>query len=99
MMPARPTRDLALPLLIGLATLTFSQLFQTVQLVRERATLATVFADQANPTAEAERVRAQLESVLGGANTLAQKGNAAAAAVMADLARQGITYRSTKPAP
>ena len=90
--PPPGTRNLGLPLLAGLAALLLSIAPQTVQLWRERTTLATLLLSEDAAVAEGDRTRQQLEALLGGATTLAQSGNAQARAALDALARQGVAY-------
>ena len=87
-----PPRSFGGPLLVGLAALLLAIVPQTVQLWRDRTALAALSQAQDAPVAEGDRVRQQLESLLGGTTTLAQSGNAPAKATLDALARQGITY-------
>lgn len=93
----RQPRGFGAPLLVGLAALLLAIVPQTVQLWRDRAALAALSQAQDGPVADGDRVRQQLEALLGGATALAQSGNAGAKAALDALARQGITYTPPKP--
>ncbi len=80
-----------LPLLLlswSLVTLAGLQLYSLLQ---ERDSLATLQANQASALEEARQVRAQLRSLLAGANDLAQAGNTNAQRLLDELARAGNT--------
>jgi hypothetical protein len=65
--------------------------FQAFQLGRERSDLHRVRDNQENAIQQAQRVRAQLDSVARRTLELAQQGNQGAAAIVEQLARRGIT--------
>jgi len=64
--------------------------FQTFQLVRERANLEQVRANQENPFQEAAKARAQIDAIASDTARLAAQGNANAKLVVADLEKRGI---------
>ena len=80
---------LTLALLIALA-------YNTFYLARERRTLQTVRENQQTPLRQAERTRAQFDSIARRTLQLAQQGNAGAAIIADNIARRGITI---SPAP
>ena len=68
--------------------------FQTVQLIRERSSLDELSAAQEPTVQEGLKLRRQLDTLAGKTAQLAAEGNASAAAIIADLRRQGITVRA-----
>ena len=73
--------------------------YQTFQLVRERGKLRTVRANQEAPFQQAQRVRAQLDSIARSTLELAKQGNSGAAVIVEQLARRGITINPNAPPP
>jgi len=73
--------------------------FQTHQLIRERSGLHTVYAIQDGTLQQAQRLRAQVDSILRSTFELAQKGNQGAAAIADQLNRRGITMTPGPAAP
>ena len=71
--------------------------YQTFQLVRERGNLRTVRANQETPLQQAQRVRAQLDSIARSTLELAKQGNSGAAVIVEQLARRGITINPNAP--
>jgi len=65
--------------------------FQTAQLVRERASLQAVRASQDATLVQAEKLRAQLDSIASKTLELAQHGNPNAALIVQELARRGVS--------
>ena len=82
---------------LGLSLLALAMLlqfaFQTVQLVRESQTLATINRSQDLPLQETMRLHDGLDSLANDVYQLAQSGNAAAKQVLADMAKQNIVLR------
>jgi N-acetylglucosamine kinase-like BadF-type ATPase len=72
--------------------------YQTFQLVRERSTLQTIKVNQEATVVQAQRVRAQLDSIARRTLELAQQGNPGAASIVDQLARRGITINPTAAA-
>ena len=75
--------------------------FQTVQFVREREALHTVKTAQEPTLEQAQKLRAQLDSIARSTLKLAEQGNSGAALIIEDLARRGVTIvpsPSTTPA-
>lgn len=70
--------------------------YNTFYLIRERRNLHTVRENQQTPLRQAERVRAQFDSIVKRTLQLAQQGNSGAAIIAENLARRGIT---TNPGP
>jgi hypothetical protein len=67
--------------------------FQTVQLVRERTTLAEVWTNQEPTIQEGIRLRRQLDALATETARLAADGDAGASSIIGDLRRQGITVK------
>ena len=84
--PFLPLLLLALAMLVTLA-------FQCFVLISERETLTTTAERQNEPIEQAQRVRAQLQNLLGGAAQLAGQGNDNAAKLLAELKNRGINVR------
>ena len=72
--------------------------FQTAQLVRERGALQTVRAAQEPTIEQAQKLRAQLDSIAKKTLALAQQGNSGAAFIVQELARRGVTINPSAPA-
>ena len=85
-----PLALLALALFLMLA-------FQTVQLVRESETLATIDRNQDTPLQETARLRQAVDSLAGDIAQLAQSGNANAKQVIDEMAKQNIVLRPQPP--
>lgn len=77
-------------LLIVLAIVVWSG-FQASQLYQERATLANLRTNQETTHQNAQKMRAQLDALAAGTQTLANAGNKNAQAVVNALAQRGIT--------
>jgi hypothetical protein len=65
--------------------------FNTFSLVRERRSLIAIRDNQQVTIQQAERVRAQLDSIARRTLELAQQGNSGAAIIVEQLARRGLT--------
>jgi hypothetical protein len=65
--------------------------FQTAQLVRERSSLQAAKGSQDSTLAQAEKLRAQLDSIAKKTLELAQQGNTNAALIVQELAKRGVT--------
>lgn len=87
------------PLLLGLATLTLWFGFQTLQLVKERENLANLRQNQTTVYANAQKMRAQLETLAAETAKLAQAGNANAALIVNALKQRGINIDPAKSKP
>jgi hypothetical protein len=72
------------------ATLTWS-VFQWRQLVAERANITSLRAAQQPQIVQAQKLRAQLDSIATGMQELASKGNRNAAVVVEELRKRGVT--------
>jgi len=88
--------EVFLPLLLIIVTITAWFAFQTVQLAKERSSLAQLKAGQVQTLENAKKMRAQLDSIASGVAQLAQHGNADAKLVVKALRERGITLRSGK---
>ena len=86
--------SVALPLLLAMFTLVLWFGFQSWQLVAERNNLKVLAANQATMYANAQKMRAQLDSIASGVAELAREGNANAAQAVQALAGKGITIKS-----
>ena len=74
--------------------------FQTFHLLKERGTLHALKAGQETTVAQAEKVRAQTDSIARKTLELAQQGNPGAALIVEELAKRGVTINPTaSPAP
>jgi hypothetical protein len=71
--------------------------FQTVQLSKERRDLQVVRAAQEPTMEQAQKLRAQLESIARRTLELAQQGNPGAALIVEELARRGVTINQGPP--
>ena len=71
--------------------------FQTVQLSKERRDLQAVRAAQEPTMEQAEKLRAQLNSIARRTLDLAQQGNPGAALIVEELARRGVTISQGPP--
>ena len=78
---------------------TLAVAFQTVQLVREQENIDLVSAGQEASVQQAFDVRQETDAMAGEVAQLADRGNANAAAAVAELGRQGITLRIPPAAP
>ena len=67
--------------------------FQTVQLVRERSSLRAARASQDATLAQAEKLRAQLDSISKKTLELAQQGHSGAALIVQELAKRSVTIK------
>lgn len=88
--------DLSLPLLLGLVALVLFLAFQTYALLQQRAALQAAFEGQVQPTADASKLRQQLDTLAGGTAELARKGNERAQQIVSDLAKQGVAITPPK---
>lgn len=81
---------------LSLITVTFFLMlgFQTVELIRDRATLTSARATQEPTVQQSLKVRQQLDAVAGGIARLADAGDDNAQAIVEDFRRQGITVRN-----
>lgn len=88
------------PLLIGLIALAVWFGFQTVQLTKDRETLANARNQQAQVHGNAQKLRSQLDTLAAETAKLAAAGNSNAAIIVNALKQRGITIDPSKaPAP
>src|SRR5919108_6218114 len=90
---------LRLPLALTLVSLVIWFSFQTVALMLERDQLKTVSSNFEAGTREAEKMRAQLETLVSKTTELASKGNRSARAAVEELAKKGIPLGSATAPP
>ncbi len=90
-----PRNSLFLILLMTLSTLVLWFGFQTYQLLKERSNLQTLQANQETILTNAQKMRAQLDSIAAGTARLAVQGNVNAAQVVNALKAKGITINQT----
>jgi hypothetical protein len=87
-----------LPLLLLVAWLLWSG-FQTLQLLRERTNLSTLYANQEPTIQTAQQMRQQLDAIAAGTRRLADAGNPQARAVVQELARRGVQINPGQSGP
>jgi hypothetical protein len=83
-------------LVIGFLSLTA---VQTTQLIGERAALGHAASQQATPLAAAQKVRLAADSLASKLQALADKGNADAKTVVAELKQRGVTISPNASTP
>lgn len=88
--------ELFLPVLLVIVAVTAWFAFQTVQLVKERSSLTRLKAGQEQTLQNAQKMRAQLDSIAGGVARLAEQGNADAKLVVKALRDRGIVLHPDK---
>ena len=81
-------------LLLVLATVTWFA-FQCYQLMRERDSLATTFANQGRQFDDSGKLRGSLDAIARDTALLAAKGNPGAKLIVDELARRGVTINPT----
>jgi len=86
-----------IPLALLIFTLLGQSVFQRSQLTAEHAALDGQYRQQAQPLDEAQKLRAQLESLAGATATLAEQGNQNAVRLRDYLQQQGVTIRPPQP--
>jgi regulatory protein YycI of two-component signal transduction system YycFG len=86
---------------VGLLALGFflAVLFQAVQLVRERISLAAVYTNQETAVQDTLKLRAEVNALAGDTAQLAQSGDAAAKQVVDQLAAQNVTLHPPATVP
>jgi uncharacterized protein YoxC len=87
-----PVALLALAVFLGLV-------FQTVQLVRDSETLATIDRSQDVPLQDTARMRQATDALASDIVQLAQSGNAGAKQVLDEMAKQNIVLRFPPATP
>ncbi len=95
---SRRGRSPFVPLLILALAFAAWTAFQTVQLIRERGALETTRNGQDATIEQAQRMRAQLDSIARGTAQLAQQGNPNASLIIEELRKRGITVNPNAPA-
>ena len=91
----RPSPWLAVTLVTVAVAAWFA--FQTYQLVRERNSLQEIKAAQEPTIEQAQKLRAQLDSISKKTLELAQQGNSGAALIVEQLAKRGVTINPKPP--
>jgi hypothetical protein len=86
------------PLAILALAFFIALVFQTVELVRQSQTLATISVSQATPLQEATHLREATEALARDITKLADSGNADAKQVVDEMAKQHIAL-VPRPAP
>lgn len=94
-----PARASNLPLVILLVALVIWFGFQTLQLGIERSNLAAAASHQEAAMQEAQKLRAQFESLIGKTSDLANKGHVGAKLVMDELQRRDNPAGPDLPTP
>jgi Na+-translocating ferredoxin:NAD+ oxidoreductase RnfD subunit len=87
-----------LPLLLGMLTLVIWFGFQTIQLLKERETLSNLKNNQTQIYGNAQKMRAQLDTLAAETAKLAAAGNANATLIVNALKQRGITIDPSKAA-
>ncbi len=92
---------LFLPMLFIAAGLALWTGFQSYMLWGENRALTAVHANQEPTVQQATKVRAQLDSIAARTQLLAEKGNAGASLIVAELKKRGVTINpnAKPPAP
>jgi hypothetical protein len=96
--PAK-TPALRAPVVITMVSLLIWFGFQTVALVLERNNLIAINSNFEAGMRQAEKMRAQLETLITKSAELASKGNASAKAAIEELEKRGIPLPSATPPP
>ncbi|HRX72204.1 MAG: hypothetical protein H6973_12970 [Gammaproteobacteria bacterium] len=86
----RPERTLFLPLALFMTAWLLWTGFQSVQLLRERSNLQTLYANQEQTVQTAQKMRQQLDALAAGTRRLANAGHPHATAIVQELARRGV---------
>jgi hypothetical protein len=92
------SRSLFLPLLLTVLALFAQTLSATVDLSRVRNAFLAQHAAQEQTIAEAQKLRAQLESIAGETAQLAEQGNQNAIRIRDYLQKQGVKLNPPHPA-
>ena len=90
-------RSVFVPLLVVVVTNLVWTVFQTVQLARERETLASLQTSQAQPLQNARKLRESLDRLARDTQALATKGNTNATLVVDELRKRGVTIDPNAP--
>jgi hypothetical protein len=86
------------PMLLLAAAVLAVLVFQATQLVRDRSNLQQLRANQQQPIAEAQSLRAQLDGVAADTARLAEQGNVNARKVIEELEKRGIKINPERAA-
>ena len=95
--PATNVASAFVPLLMFALTIAVWFGFQTVQLWRERETLASARSAQEKSVEDARKMRTALDQLARGTAVLADKGNPNAKLIVDELKRRGITINPNSP--
>ena len=87
----RAAWDIFLPILILAAACTLWAVFQMFMLFQEGGNLKVLLASQEPTVQQAQKLRAQLDSISTQTQLLADAGNPGATAIVAELRKRGIT--------
>jgi hypothetical protein len=95
----QPSREAPsrLPLILITLTLVLALGYNSFYLLRERRNLRTIRENQQASLRQADRVRAQFESIVKRMIQLSQEGHPGAKAIVEQLARRGVTIRPDAP--
>ena len=89
--PASQEPSLLVPVFLTIIAVVLMFGFQTYTLMQERQALEANRDAQATPFTESQNLRNQFEAIASGAAQLADEGNPNASAIVAALARAGVT--------
>ncbi len=89
--PAPPPHTAFVPLLLGGLALLLVLGWQTTLLLSERETLNATHLGQQQTVDNAGKLRASLDALAADTQRLAERGNASAALLVAELKKRGIT--------
>jgi hypothetical protein len=87
----KATRDLFLPIFILAAACTLWAIFQMFMLFQEGGNLKALLASQEPTVQQAQKLRAQLDSIAAQTQLLADGGNPGAKVIVDELRKRGIT--------
>lgn len=88
-----------LPMLVLALALAGWFLFQSVQLMHERAAMREAIANQEKQMQESKKLRDSLDTIPKGTAALADAGNPNARLIVDELKKRGITITPKAPAP
>ncbi len=92
-------RSAFLPLLMLLFGFITWMAFQATQLIAERRAMNTAIAQQAEALTSSQKLRAACDSLASKTQMLANRGNANAESVIAELKKRGVTINTAAPSP
>jgi hypothetical protein len=87
-----------LPMLLCVTSVVIWFAFQTFQLFKERESLTALSATQLPIYTNAQKMRAQLDTIAAETAKLAQAGNSHAALIVSELKQRGVTIDPSKAA-